>query len=102
MAGVKFRRQYSIEKYVLDFYCPEYRIAIEADGGQHFEKEGLQKDQERTKRLESLNVRMMRFTNQEILTNIEGVYEVILRAVDEIRDKTPSPQSSPLGERKKE
>ncbi len=102
MAGVKFRRQCSIGKYILDFYCPEYRLAVEADGGQHFDEEGLQKDRERTKRLESLKVHMMRFNNQEILTNSEGVYEMILRAVEEIRDKTPSPQSSPLGERKQE
>ncbi len=100
MAGVKFRRQFSIEKYVIDFYCPECRLAIEADGGQHFEEEGLQKDKERTKRLESLKVRMMRFNNREILTNIEGVYETILRAVEEIRERPPSPHSSPRGARK--
>jgi very-short-patch-repair endonuclease len=94
MAGVKFRRQFPIEKYILDFYSPEYELCIEADGGQHYEDNGLQRDNERSAILESLGVKVLRFNNREVLTNIEGVYDVILRAIEE-RKKTPSPQSSP-------
>lgn len=86
MSEVKFRRQFSIDKYILDFYSPEYRLAIEVDGGQHFDEDGLKKDQERTKRLESLYVCVLRFD--------EGVYEVILKATEQI-GKMPSPQPSP-------
>ena len=94
MAGVKFRRQFPLETYILDFYSPEYKLAVEADGGQHYEDNGLQRDNERTAILESLGVKVLRFNNREVLTNIEGVYDVILRAIEE-RKKTASPQSSP-------
>ena len=43
--GVKFRRQFSIGNYILDFYTPEYRVGIEADGGQHFDAQGVEKDE---------------------------------------------------------
>jgi very-short-patch-repair endonuclease len=98
IAGVKFRRQFPIEKYILDFYSPELKLCIESDGGQHYDESGLQRDQERTSVLTSLGVNVLRFNNRDVLINIEGVYDVILRAVEE--KNTPSPQSSPLGERK--
>ena len=49
LEGVKFRRQYPIDKYVLDFYSPECRLGIEADGGQHYEEAGRKRDGSRTK-----------------------------------------------------
>ena len=48
---IKFRRQFSIGKYILDFYSPEYKIGIEADGGQHFTDEGRKQDNVRTRKL---------------------------------------------------
>ena len=94
--GIKFRRQFSIDNYILDFYTPEHKIAIEADGGQHYTDEGLAKDNERAKALEAQGIRILRFCDRDILMNSEGVCEIILRAAE----NTPSPQSSPLGERK--
>jgi very-short-patch-repair endonuclease len=77
----------------LNFYSPEYKLAVEADGGQHYSEGGLQKDKMREKEISELGVEIIRFNNIEILTNIDGVYEVIDRT---IRKRPPSPQSSPL------
>jgi very-short-patch-repair endonuclease len=49
--GLKFRRQFSVGKYILDFYCPELKIGIEADGGQHYEQYGKKDDEVRAKEL---------------------------------------------------
>ncbi|MBY0355633.1 MAG: GNAT family N-acetyltransferase [Rickettsiales bacterium] len=68
--GYKFRRQQPIGKYVVDFYQPETRLVIEADGGQHLDNS---KDQERTAWLESQGLHVLRFWNNEVLENIEGV-----------------------------
>ena len=51
LCNVKFRRQFPTDRYILDFYIPECRIGIEADGGQHYEDKGKKKDEIRTKRL---------------------------------------------------
>lgn len=90
LAGVKFRRQFSIGRYTLDFYSPAYKLAIEADGGQHYEDKGKRKDERRTAELSSLGVKVLRFSDREILNNLDGVYEVI-RDVIERKKMTPSP-----------
>lgn len=81
LLGVKFRRQYSAGKYIIDFYSPEYKIGIEADGGQHYESKGRQKDAIRTNELNKLGIKIIRFSDTDILKNIEGVYEVIYRTL---------------------
>ena len=73
MAGLKFFRQYSVGSYVLDFYCPEQRLAIEVDGGQHADVYGQQHDAHRHSYLRELNIRVIRFWNNDVLQNIEGV-----------------------------
>ena len=103
LSGFKFRRQFSVEKYVLDFYCPIYKIGIEADGGRHYEDKLKQRDEIRTKDLRATGVRILRFSDIDILTNTEGVYEAIFRVMEEKRVNSPSPQSSPRrGEEVKE
>ncbi len=99
MAGTKFRRQFSIGRYILDFYSPKYRLGIEADGGDHYEDKGRQRDKLRTKELSMLGIKILRFSNLEILNNIEGVCEVIQQAIE---DKKITPHLNPLptGERK--
>ena len=92
--GVKFRRQFSIGHYVLDFYAPEYELGIEADGGQHYTDIGKEKDEVRTKSLKKSGVELLRFSDYEILNNIEGVFELVEKTLME-KGKTPSPQSSP-------
>jgi very-short-patch-repair endonuclease len=83
LAGVKFRRQFSIGKYILDFYSPEYKLGIEADGGQHYEGRGKRRDEIRTRELSGLGVQILRFSDRDILTNIEGIYEIIQESIEE-------------------
>lgn len=100
LAGTKFRRQFSISNYILDFYSPEHRLGIEADGGQHYEEKFRERDELRARELSMVGVQILRFSDREILTNIEGVFEVIRKAIE--IGNNPSPQSSPLkGEDKK-
>jgi very-short-patch-repair endonuclease len=86
--GFKFRRQEQIGRFIADFVCYETKIIIEADGGQHATEK--QKDDERTAWLNSQGFTVLRFWNNEILTNIEGVLEVIRNACC-----PPPPQPSP-------
>ncbi len=97
LSGAKFRRQFPIDRYILDFYSPEYRLCIEADGGQHYTDESSKQDEARTKLLASSGIQVIRFSDRDILTNIEGVCAVIQKALD----KSP-PHLTPLphGERK--
>ena len=78
LVGYKFRRQHPLGRYILDFACIEHRLAIEADGGQHSESAA---DERRTAWLERQGWRVLRFWNNEILANSEGVQETILEAL---------------------
>jgi very-short-patch-repair endonuclease len=100
LAGVKFRRQFSIGKYILDFYCPEYRLGIEADGGQHYEDKGKKQDEIRTRELLELGVEILRFSDREILNNIEGVCEKIHEILREKKVNPPHLNPLPRGERR--
>lgn len=91
LQGVKFRRQFSIDRYILDFYCPEYKLAIEADGGQHYYN-GKKRDEIRSKILSTYEIEILRFSDLDILNNIEGVCEVIGKVIER---NHPSPHSSP-------
>jgi len=81
LTGVKFRRQFPVGRYILDFYSPEYNLGIEADGGQHYEDGVRQKDEARKEELSRLGIRILRFSDGEILNNIEGVYEIIQKSI---------------------
>ena len=80
-SGAKFRRQYSVDAYVLDFYAAQLRLAIEIDGDSHFTPAAIAYDQERTAYLEAFGIEVMRFTNLEIVENIEAVLEKIAGAI---------------------
>ena len=77
MAGLKFFQQYSVGSYILDFYCPEQRLAIEVDGGQHADVYSQQHDAHRNRYLRELNIRVIRFWNNDVLQNIKGVGQKI-------------------------
>jgi len=85
LTGAKFRRQFPIGKYILDFYSPEHKLGIEADGGQHYEIKGKIKDQQRSKELSTLGIRIIRFSDRDILTNLNGVFRMIQQSIDELR-----------------
>jgi len=75
--GYKFFRQYSVGPYILDFFCPVKRLALEIDGCQHNEVRNKIYDSKRTHFLKSKNITVFRFYNNEVLRNIEGVYDKI-------------------------
>ena len=75
--GIKFRRQQSIGNYIVDFYCPEKKLAIELDGDFHFDEEVQIYDQERTNFINKLGIKVLRFENQEVLYNLENVLKSI-------------------------
>ena len=84
--GVSFRRQHPIGRYVLDFYCPSARLAIEVDGGQHASGQQKESDLSRDQWLAAQGIRILRFWNNDVLSNLEGVLQTII--VD--LEKTPS------------
>ncbi|MDP2659172.1 MAG: endonuclease domain-containing protein [Dehalococcoidia bacterium] len=86
IAGAKFRRQHKYGQYILDFYCLEHRLAIEVDGGQHFEQAAIYYDEARTRFLGERGVQVLRFTNLEVLNETESVVEGIWLVLG-----TPSP-----------
>ncbi len=86
--GYKFRRQYSVDRFVLDFYCPELKMAIELDGSVHDVPEQKEYDAERQKYIEKFGIRFVRIRNEEIAGNAEMAFARIEEA---IRDLTPSP-----------
>ncbi len=86
--GVKFRRQQPIGPYIVDFVSLERKLIIEIDGGQHNERKVREKDQEREEWLKEKGYQTLRFWNNDVLTNIEGVLE---RIKENLEGKTPSP-----------
>ena len=74
---MRFLRQRVIGSFIADFYCHEARLVIEIDGSQHFTPEGLRYDAQRTATLETLNLRVIRFTNHEVDHQFDGVCQMI-------------------------
>ena len=81
--GVRFRRQYGIGRYVVDFYCPEVALVIELDGNSHYEEGAQEYDQVRDVFMESLGLRVLRFTNVNVnvMSNIDGVLVEICNVI---------------------
>jgi len=88
IAGLRFLRQYGAGPYILDFYCPEKKLCVELDGGQHNASEHREYDKQRTEYLSSLGIKVIRFWDNEVFDNTQGVVEGIFSAV--------TPSSSPL------
>jgi very-short-patch-repair endonuclease len=77
LAGYKFRRQHRIGHYIVDIVCLDKKLIIEIDGGQHNEEFNKRKDQSRTDWLTNEGYQVIRFWDHDVLTNTEGVMEVI-------------------------
>jgi len=98
LEGHKFRRQFTVGPFIADFVCAEDMLIVELDGGQHSER--ISEDARRTVFLESLGYRVLRFWNNDVLLNTDGVLEAILSAlgaaphppVAKVRRVPPSPQ----------
>ena len=94
--GLKFRRQMPIKSYVVDFCCESARLVIEIDGGQHVERRA--EDEKRTFDLETYGYLVLRFWNNEVLKNIDGVLETIVATASQ---EPPHPNPLPNGERER-
>ncbi|MNE19174.1 hypothetical protein D3C80_1122450 [compost metagenome] len=75
--GLQFYRQKPLLNFIVDFYCPAANLVIECDGGQHFTDEGLEADRVRDEVLVELGLVVLRFSNRQVLTEIDGVVEQI-------------------------
>jgi uroporphyrinogen-III synthase len=86
--GLKFRRQVPIDRYIVDFFCPEIRLIIEIDGGVHNQSEQAKWDEERNGRLQELGYKILHVPNEDVFNDLEWLTE-------KIRSFHPSP--GPLG-----
>lgn len=75
--GCRFLRQFGIGFYIADFYCPHFKLVIEVDGGYHLKKEAQEYDAERTRIIKEFGISVLRFSNDQIMNDIEFVsYEI--------------------------
>ena len=86
LLGVKFRRQHPIDPYVLDFYCHALRLAVEVDGAGHMQPTKRADDRLRSTALEAQGIKVIRFTNVEVLQETDAVAEAVWLACEERRE----------------
>jgi very-short-patch-repair endonuclease len=94
--GCKFRRQHPLGCYILDFYSPAAKLAIELDGGGHNYRFGHIRDQRRSNILAEQGVTVLRFWNHQVRNELDSVLKAICFALEERALSQPSPQSSLL------
>ena len=92
--GAKFRRQHIIEDFIVDFYCNEHKLTIELDGGYHDTPVQMKSDAERTARLNKLGYTEIRFSNEEVIGNLDNV----LKKINTFCNGKPFPSGEGLGE----
>lgn len=88
-----FNRQKPIGNYIVDFYCHRLRLVIEIDGDSHGQTQSQNKDSRRTEFLESQGLTVLRFTNQEVIENVEAVMVKIEEFIEKGKGKSPQPPS---------
>jgi very-short-patch-repair endonuclease len=82
--GLKFRRQHPISKFIADFFCLERNLVIEVDGGYHLCSDQKKIDTEKTRELEKLGIKIIRFTNQQVIEDPEFVLAEIEKTLDQV------------------
>ena len=87
LMGCQFYRQKPVGDYIVDFFCPRAKLVIEVDGSQHLSDEMLEYDRIRDEYMSSLGLRVLRFNNNDVLTNIDGVVERIMENMEELPGK---------------
>lgn len=80
--GLKFRRQHPLDKFIVDFYCNEKNLVVELDGGVHDEKINKDYDDARTVMLAGLHIIVLRFKNEEVINDMQGVLKKISDVAD--------------------
>jgi len=93
-AQYKFLRQKPIGGYIVDFYCSELRLVIEIDGDSH--SETVEYDAERTRFLNALGLQVVRYTNNDVMSNVEGVYEDLNLQIKMMQRQKATPLNLPL------
>jgi len=86
MLGYKFRRQHSIGAYVVDFYCPKIKLAVEIDGMTHITNEEIEYDRQRQEEIETLGIQFLRFTNEMIFNDLNNVLNEIKGKIEVIEN----------------
>jgi very-short-patch-repair endonuclease len=84
---VRFHRQYGVGPYILDFYCPQYKIAIELDGGQHKSEESIKYDKYRSDFMSALGIKTFRFWNSEVTNDLNKIITILN---NELNKNSPS------------
>jgi very-short-patch-repair endonuclease len=97
LAGWKFKRQVPIDRFIVDFFCADAKIIVELDGGQH--DQDKEREANRTRILEAMGYLVLRFWNNDVMRNIDGVLEEILSTINQQRSEPPHPTPLPYGER---
>ena len=92
LKGYQFYRQKPTGDYIVDFFCPRAKLVIELDGSHHLVGEKIEYDRIRVEYLSSLGLRVMRFTNTDVLTHINGVIESIIENMEKIPLSPPFPK----------
>jgi very-short-patch-repair endonuclease len=85
--GYKFRRQYSVDWFVIDFYCPELKLALEIDGSIHNKPDVIEYDKARQKHIEAYGIKFIRITNDELLGNANMAFDKIESIIKTIATK---------------
>jgi very-short-patch-repair endonuclease len=85
MHDERFLRQYSVDQYVLDFYCPRLKLAIEVDGDSHFIPGAEEQDKVRQEYIEAFGIRFLRFTNEDVCRNADGVCLMIYEEIEKVK-----------------
>jgi very-short-patch-repair endonuclease len=97
LAGWKFKRQVPIDRFIVDFVCADGRLIVELDGSQHAVR--TRHDEERTRTLEAMGYLVVRFWNNDVMRNLDGVLQDILNTLNQQPLDPPHPTPLPCGER---
>lgn len=92
LAGFKFKQQYSVDAFIIDFYCPKVKLGIEVDGEVHFTEEAKNYDKNRSGFLSDFGIEIIRFRNDEIYNNLKVVLNIIedkLKKSEKLIQKAP-------------
>jgi very-short-patch-repair endonuclease len=81
LKNLQFYRQKIIGNFIVDFFCPGAKLVIEVDGGQHYSSDMVERDKTRDEYLNILGIKVLRFNNNDVINNIEGVIERILAEI---------------------
>jgi len=95
LLGYKFRRQQGIEQYVVDFYCPKGKLAVEIDGATHVSPQQKAADLQRTERIKAHGITVLRFCNTDVFENSDGVLTAITESLKKNASDHQLDQASP-------